>query len=364
VILTSAHFARERLAPQDPACQELEEIGKAAERATGLTRQLLAFSRHRLAESGVIDINRVMSELNYMLATLVGSHVRLVLEPAENLWKTRADKAQLEQLLMNLAANARDAMPRGGTLLVKTSNVLLDQAYACEHPHVTPGDYVLLAVTDTGCGIEPVIQARIFEPFFTTKKLGEGTGIGLATVFGVVRQSAGHISVDSQVGRGTTFRIYFPRCRAAADESEPVSAPVTAASMHGSATVLLVDDDEQVRSAARRILQRDGYRLLEASGPGEALLICEQHSGPIDLLLSDVVMPRMSGPELAERIVAVRPDIRLLFMSGYTEQPFPRQTLGNNPVELLQKPFTPQTLAESVRNALHLQSRSGARHSD
>jgi predicted ATPase/signal transduction histidine kinase/CheY-like chemotaxis protein len=364
VILTSAHFARERLAPQDPACEELEEIGKAAERAAGLTRQLLAFSRHRLAESGVIDINRVVSELNYMLATLVGSHVRLVLEPGENPWKTRADKAQLEQLLMNLAANARDAMPRGGTLLVKTSNVVLDQAYACEHPHVAPGDYVLLAVSDTGCGIEPVIQARIFEPFFTTKKPGEGTGIGLATVFGVVRQSAGHISLDSEVGRGTTFRIYFPRCRAAADEREPVSAPVAAASMHGSATVLLVDDDEQVRSAARRILQRDGYRLLEASGPGEALLICEQHSGPIDLLLSDVVMPRMSGPELAERIVAVRPDIRLLFMSGYTELPFPRQTLGSNPVELLQKPFTPQTLAESVGNALNLQSRSGARHSD
>jgi predicted ATPase/signal transduction histidine kinase/CheY-like chemotaxis protein len=364
VILTCAHFARERLAPQDPACEELEEIGKAAERATGLTRQLLAFSRHRLAESKVIDVNRVIRELDYMLATLVGSHVRLVLEPSENLWRTRADQAQLEQLLMNLAANARDAMPRGGTLLVKTSNVELDQAYAREHPHVAPGDYVLLTVTDTGCGIEPEIQARIFEPFFTTKKPGEGTGIGLATVFGVVRQSAGHIAVDSQVGRGTTFRIYFPRCRAGADELEPLSAPMAAASIHGSATVLLVDDDEQVRSAARRILQREGYRLLEASGPGEALLICEQHAGPIDLLLSDVVMPRMSGPELAERIVAVRHEIRLLFMSGYTDLPFPRHAPGNYPIDLLQKPFTPQTLAESVRNALSLQSRSATHHSD
>jgi predicted ATPase/signal transduction histidine kinase/CheY-like chemotaxis protein len=362
VIVSYAEFARERLAANDPAYEELEEIGKAAERATGLTRQLLAFSRHRLAESGVIDVNSVMNELNYMLATLVGSHVTLVLEPSENLWTTRADQVQLQQLFMNLAANARDAMPRGGTLLMKTSNVELDDAYTQEHPDVAPGDYVLLAVTDTGCGIEPDIQARIFEPFFTTKKSGEGTGIGLATVFGVVRRSAGHISVDSEVGRGTTFRIYFPRCAAAADHPEPASVPATAGPTHGPATILLVEDDEHVRIAARRVLQREGYRVLEASGPGEALLIGEQHAGLIDLLLSDVRMPRMSGPELAERIVAVRPQIRLLFMSGYTDTPFPRHTLGDSPVDLLQKPFTPETLAESVGNALTRQSRKDTHH--
>jgi predicted ATPase/signal transduction histidine kinase len=363
VIVTCAQFACERLAPEHPACEELEEIGKAAERATGLTRQLLAFSRHRRAESGVIDVNRVMSDLKYMLATLVGSPVRLLLEPAEDLWKVRADGAQLEQLLMNLTANARDAMPRGGTLLIRTSNVELDEAYARAHSDVAPGDYVLLAVTDTGHGIEPEIRARIFEPFFTTKKPGEGTGIGLATVFGIVRQCAGHISVDSEVGRGTTFSIYLPRCRAAADELERPSVPATTGSMHRTATVLLVEDDEQVRSAARRVLQRYGYRLLQAGGPGEALVICERHAGPIDLLLSDVVMPHMSGPELAERILAVRPRIRLLFMSGYTDAPSPRHPFGDYPVDVLEKPFTPHTLAESVRNALNLESRNGTDHS-
>jgi predicted ATPase/signal transduction histidine kinase len=359
VILTCAHLMREEVLSDEAECEELEEIEKAAERATGLTRQLLAFSRHRLQECGVIHVNRVISELDYMLATLVGANVRLVVEPSEKLWLTRADQAQLEQLLMNLAVNARDAMPRGGTLLVATSNVELDAAYARKHLDVTPGDYVLLAVTDTGCGIEPEIQARIFEPFFTTKKPGEGTGIGLATVFGIVRQSAGHIAVDSQVGRGTTFRIYLPRCRAAAEELTPPPPPLAAASMHGSETILLVEDDDQVRNTARRVLQRDGYRVLESSGPGEALLICEQHAGPIDLLLADVVMPRMSGPELAQRIVAIRPEIRLLFMSGYTETPFPRHTPGDYRIDFLQKPFTAHTLAEGVRNVLNLRIRNG-----
>jgi predicted ATPase/signal transduction histidine kinase/ActR/RegA family two-component response regulator len=363
VILTCAQFARERLAPEDPACQELEEIAKAAERATGLTRQLLAFSRHRLDGSGVLDVNRVMSDLNYMLATLVGAHVRLVFEPAESLWKTRADQAQLEQLLMNLAANARDSMPRGGSLLMRTSNVELTRAYAREHVDVVPGQYVLLAVSDTGCGMEPEVQARIFEPFFTTKQPGEGTGIGLATVLGVVRQSGGHISVESELGRGTTFKIYLPRCTAAADELE-ASAVTTAASMHGSETVLLVEDDDRVRSAARKVLRREGYSVLEASSPGDALLICEQHAGPIHLLLSDIVMPLMRGPELAERIAAIRPGLRFLFMSGYTDMPFPRQTLGDYAVDLLQKPFTPETLGESVRNALNLRSRNGTHPPD
>jgi predicted ATPase/signal transduction histidine kinase/CheY-like chemotaxis protein len=352
VILTYSEFAREQLGPDSPIREELDEIKKAAGRATDLTRQLLAFSRHRPLESGVIDVNSVVREVKNMLATLVGSQVRLLFCPMETLGMTRADRGHVEQLLMNLAANARDAMPGGGTLLIETSNVTLDEAYARKHLEVRPGEYVLLTVSDTGCGMEDQVLARIFEPFFTTKKAGEGTGLGLATVFGIVQQSGGHVSVDSEVGRGTTFRIYWPRA-AAADDPVLASAALAAVPAHGSETILLVEDDEQVRSAARAILQRCGYTVLEASGPGDALLISEQHAGPIDLLLSDIVMPRMSGPELAERIVAIRPGIRLLLMSGYTDVPIPRDALDSR-VEFLQKPFTPQTIAEKVRRALDL----------
>jgi predicted ATPase/signal transduction histidine kinase/CheY-like chemotaxis protein len=363
VILGYSEFARARFSSDDPAHEDLDEIGKAAERASSLTRQLLAFSRHRLVEPGVVDVCSGAAQRPGQLPPVLGSQVKLLLRPSQNLWKTRVDRGHVEQLLMNLAANARDAMARDGTLLIETANVDVDESYAREHLEFPPGEYVMLAVTDTGCGMDPGVRARIFEPFFTTKKPGEGTGLGLATVFGIVRQSGGHVAVDSEVGRGTTFRIYLPRCEADADDPEPAEAALVTVSAHGSETILLVEDDEQVRGAARAALQLRGYKVLEASGPGDALLICEQHAGPIELLLSDVVMPRMTGPELAERIVAARPGIRLLFMSGYTETPILRHGLGDYQLDFLQKPFTPRALAECVRRVLDHHKKNGTRHS-
>jgi predicted ATPase/signal transduction histidine kinase/CheY-like chemotaxis protein len=359
VILTYSQMAGDMLKPDDLLREDFEEMRKAGERGADLTRQLLAFSRHQLVEPRAVDLNQVVDEVKKMLATLLGSHIDFVFRLSERLWKARADPGQLEQVLMNLAANARDAMPRGGKLLIETSNVELDEAYVRAHLGVTPGEYVMLAVTDTGCGMEREIQGRIFEPFFTTKKRGEGTGLGLATVFGIVRQSAGHVAVDSEVGQGTTFRIYLRRCAEPGDDVVPAYPPPASTSSRGSETILLVEDDEQVRGAARTILQNHGYNVLEATGPGDALLISEQYAGAIDLLLSDVVMPRMTGPELAERVIAARPATRVLFMSGYSDRPVPRLALGDYRVAFLQKPFTPDTLTQNIRKVLELKSANG-----
>jgi CheY-like chemotaxis protein len=255
-------------------------------------------------------------------------------------------------------------MPNGGKLLLETSNVELAEAHVRERLDVAPGEYVLLAVTDTGSGISREVQRRIFEPFFTTKKPGQGTGLGLATVFGIVQQSGGHISLESEVGRGTTFRVYLPRCAvsasaAAANDVQAVSPPPAPASTRGTETILLVEDEEHVRGTARTALQHHGYTVLDASGPGDALLICEQYPGAIHVLLSDVLMPRMTGPELAERIVAARPGIRVIFMSGYTDTPASGFTRANEPAEILQKPFTPETLAQRVRRVLERASVNG-----
>jgi predicted ATPase/signal transduction histidine kinase/ActR/RegA family two-component response regulator len=359
VILSYSQIGRDRLKPSDPLRADFEEIQRAGERGANLTRQLLAFSRHQIVEPRAIDLNHVVSEVKLMLATLLGPSIVLVFESPESLWSVRADPGQLEQILMNLVANARDAMPDRGTLLIETANVELDEAYARQHLGVAPGEYVLLAVTDTGCGIERELQARIFEPFFTTKKRGEGTGLGLATVFGIVQQSGGHISVDSEVGRGTSFRIYLRRCTESSEGVVPAAPSPAPISGRGSETILLVEDDEQVRGAARAILQNHGYNVLVSTGPGDALLTSEQYPGPIDLLLSDVVMPRMTGPELAERVIAARPAIRVLFVSGYTDTPIARLSLGYR-ADFLQKPFAPDTLTRSIRRALDLQSANGS----
>jgi signal transduction histidine kinase len=340
------------LAAADPGASagilaDLEEVRRAGERARDLTRQLLAFSRHQVLESKVLDLNAVLNGMENMLKRLLGESVELSIRTFGALEKIKADPGQLEQVVMNLAVNAKDAMAAGGRLTFETANVELDEDYGRQHPEVTPGAYVLLSVTDTGVGMEPAVRERVFEPFFTTKEQGRGTGLGLAMTFGIVRQSDGHIAVRSDPGRGTTFEIYFP-----ITEQPPVRpSPRPEVSVAGGTeTVLLVEDEEQVRGLVRLVLRRNGYDVLEAPGPGEAILIVEQSSAPIHLLLTDVVMPRMSGVDLSARLREQRPDMRVLYMSGYTETPLSLEQVTRG--RFLQKPFTPSALLAAVRDAL------------
>jgi signal transduction histidine kinase len=328
---------------------ELEEIKRAGERAADLTRQMLAFSRQQVLEAKIIDLNDILANLHKMLGRVLGEDIELKLLPARQLGLVLADPGQLEQVIMNLVVNARDAMPQGGKLTIATSNVELDHTYAKEHLGVTPGPYVLLSVSDTGVGMDKAMQARIFEPFFTTKERGKGTGLGLSTVFGIVKQSGGNLLVYSEPGLGATFKIYLPQAQG---EQMAVPARSATAVTRGTETILLVEDEDQVRSVASGVLGRAGYHVLEARSPGEAILACEQHPVRIDLLLTDVVMPNMSGRLLAERISSLRPDIRVLFMSGYTDDAILHHGVLDSGVAFLQKPLTPVALARKVREVL------------
>jgi signal transduction histidine kinase len=337
---------------------ELEEIKRAGERAADLTRQMLAFSRQQVLEPKILDLNDVLANLSRMLVRVLGEDIELKILPGGPLGVVKADPGQIEQVVMNLVVNARDAMPRGGKLTIATSNVDLDEEYARGHLGVIPGPYVLLSVSDTGVGMNKATQTRIFEPFFTTKERGKGTGLGLSTVFGIVKQSGGNILVYSEPNFGATFKIYLPQASGAA---AAVSSQKPALATRGSETILLVEDEDQVRSVADGILRRSGYHVLEARSPAEALFICEQHPARIDLLLSDVVMPGLSGRMLAERISAMRPGIRVLFMSGYTDDAMLHHGVLDSGFAFLQKPFTPGSLSRRVREVLDGRA-SGATH--
>ncbi len=334
----------------EPLRLKLEEILKAADRAVTLTRQLLAFSRRQVLELRVLDVNEVLGGLFSMLRPLIGEDIEVVKVLDPDLAHVKADPGQIEQVVMNLVVNARDAMPQGGTVMLETRNTDLDETYARQHRPLEPGRYVMLAVSDTGTGMDETTKARIFEPFFTTKEGGKGTGLGLATVYGIVKQSGGFIWVYSEPGRGTTFKIYLPRVDEAIVERERTTSPARAA--RGSETILVVEDEEIVRSLTREILESHGYVVLEAGSGTDALRFAEQHAGDIHLILTDVVMPQMSGRDLAERVATRRPGIKVLYMSGYTDYAISHAGIHDVGAPYLQKPFTLESLTRKVREAL------------
>jgi two-component system cell cycle sensor histidine kinase/response regulator CckA len=348
VILGYGELMLGELKPGDPLRADVEEIRKAASRAAGLTRQLLLFSRQQVAEPRVLDLHEVLTSMDKMLRRILGEDVEMALLAAKSVGRVKADPSHVEQVIMNLVVNARDAMPTGGKLTIETVNVVLDEDYARKHLSAKPGPHVMMAVSDTGIGMDRETQARIFEPFFTTKLKGKGTGLGLSTVFGIVQQSGGSIWVYSEPGKGTTFKVYLPRVDAEVDAARPQLAVST---LRGTETVLLVEDEEQVRTIVQNILRRQGYQVMAAQHGEEALLLSEQSPGAIDLLLTDVVMPQMSGPELARRLVARRPEMRVLFMSGYTDETVIRHGVLET-VAFMQKPITPASLTRRVREVL------------
>jgi two-component system, cell cycle sensor histidine kinase and response regulator CckA len=349
-ILGTCQLLSRELPRHTRALEDVHEIREAALRAAGLTRQLLAYSRRQVLAPKVLDLNAVVSGLDVMLRRALGEDVELVTSLAHELHAVRADPGQIEQVILNLAVNARDAMPHGGRLSIATANVELEAKAARDHAGAAAGPYVVLQVSDTGTGMSREVQAHLFEPFFTTKDVGKGTGLGLATVYGIVKQSGGFIAVVSAEGKGTTFRVHLPRVEAEAEPEEPTVASVTPS--RGTETVLLAEDEDAVRRLSQRALETEGYTVLAAANAREALSRIEHHGGPVHLLLTDVVMPGMSGPELAQRVTTLRPGTRLLYISGYPGESLVQRGGIAEGAPFLQKPFTPEELVRKVREVL------------
>jgi PAS domain S-box-containing protein len=353
-ILGFAELLLLRFEVDEGAHKYVEQIKNAAERAASLTNQLLAFSRKQMLQPKIFNLNTLVVNIEKMLHRLIGEHIELVILLDPHLGQVEADPAQIDQVLMNLAVNARDAMPHGGKLTIETKNVCLDEAYARQYVEVIPGPYVMLAVTDTGMGMDKETQAHLFEPFFTTKEVGKGTGLGLATIYGIVRQSDGHIWVYSEVGQGTTFKIHLPRLEETIQtETQP---PPTTEFQGGDETILVVEDAEMVSNLVKNILTESGYTVLTASNGAEALRVCQEHSEPIHLLLTDVVMPGMSGRELAEKVTLLRPEIKILYMSGHADDTIVHHGLLEPGIAFLQKPFSTTALTHQLREVLNTAS--------
>jgi two-component system cell cycle sensor histidine kinase/response regulator CckA len=348
VILSYSSLLLEDWSADHPDRDDVDQIRKAAEGASGLTRQLLAFSRQQVLDPRITDLNGVVANIEKMLGRLLGEDIRVVTRLADDIGTVKVDSGQLEQVIVNLAVNARDAMPGGGILTIETANMEMDEAYVSGHPIAAPGSYVMLAVSDTGTGMDEATQARIFEPFFTTKGPGKGTGLGLATVHGIVRQSSGFIWVYSEIGRGTSFKIYLPRMDANVEAAPTTTAPAGKT----GATVLVVEDMDSVRRVTCRMLARQGYTVLEAASGAAALRLVQTHDGPIDLLLTDVVMPELDGRRLADQLTALRPGVKVLYMSGYTDHAIVNNGILDEGIAYLQKPLTPAALYQKVSDVL------------
>jgi signal transduction histidine kinase/CheY-like chemotaxis protein len=348
VINGYSQLLMDRVGQDHPLRPSLKAILQAGERAASLTRQLLAFSRKQTLQPKVLNLNRVVAGIEPMLRRLIGEPINVVMALAPTLGSVKADAGQIEQAIVNLAVNARDAMPEGGTLLIETADVELDEHYAWEHVEISPGRYVMLAVSDTGKGMDEATRTRLFEPFFTTKEVGKGTGLGLATVYGIVKQSGGHIWVYSELGKGTTLKLYFPRVGAAAAEESPAAMVVRG----GKERILLVEDEVGVRALAASILAEHGYFVWPASGGEEARQIAVAHGCGIDLLLTDVVMPDTTGPKLAADLRTICPGLRVLYTSGYTDHVIVHNGMLDPGVAYLQKPFSPAQLLHAIRQAL------------
>jgi two-component system, cell cycle sensor histidine kinase and response regulator CckA len=349
-ILVQCDFLLMQMKFEDPLHNKVLEIKKAGDRAAALTKQLLAFSRKQVLQPKTLRLNDIVSDLYNMLKRLIGEHIELIIVLDPDCGYVKADQGQVEQVIMNLVVNSRDAMPNGGKLTIETKNVSLDSIYARSHISVQPGEYVMVAISDNGVGMTDDTKRRIFEPFFTTKELGKGTGLGLSTVYGIVKQSGGNIWVYSELNQGTVFKIYLPRIEEKVDEEikEEVSVEIPC----GTETILLVEDEDMVRELTREILELYGYKILEAPHPDEAISICHRYNGPIHMMITDVVMPKISGKQLADRLSKVRPEMSVLYMSGYTDEAIVHHGMLDNNINFIQKPFTPETLAQTVRRLI------------
>ena len=335
----------------DSLHHDLEQINKAGQQAAALTKQLLAFSRKQMLQPKIIDLNIVVANMEKMLRPIISEDIRLVILSDKNLELVKADPGQMEQVIMNLVINACDAMQHGGKLIMKTANVELDKAYARQHVGIKPGKYVMLSISDTGHGMDEITKTHIFEPFFTTKEPGQGTGLGLATVHGIINQSGGHISVDSEPEQGTTIKIYLPQTEVIVERASQDHNSRTTA--QGSESILLVEDENMVRDLAHRVLLSNGYTVLVADQGQEALEICRQYQGSIHLLVTDIVIPGgISGPELAEQLTSLYPEMKILYISGYPDKAVVRHSILETGVAFLDKPFTPDSLTRKVRDVL------------